>query len=391
MAVLGYIIRLAYFLKERSIWGDELWTISVSDLGWRDMFVAVFNDVHPPLAFVFYKLFHYQVVPFISGLVCLWLITKITKDRLIWLIFSISPYFLQLGGEARGYGLLLMFSLMAIKWSWAFPLASLTEHYGLFVVLWTKWKKWMWIVVGASLCLIAYQTKTEQAFAPNRGFDWSLMSCTKKLVGLFLQFGGGVGYSFLTKQQAIGLSVWNKLLIVSSLLSMGFLPWARDKRMWKMLVIPIGVLFLLYPIRLNARYIPFCAVAYLFLVVDGYRRMPWRGKHILMTVYICANLLSLGWMFTIKTDPYHREDYITAVKMVNAYAKQNDGVLYNPLAEFYKVKHPEYNGGVWWETYQGNPDLDTNIKHWNLKLIELKKSTYSTERISDLVWVICYE
>lgn len=389
--LLGIVLRIAYFLKPRSFWGDEWFTISLSQKPWKELLISSLNDVHPPFQFILYHFGGYRLLPFIAGILSLYFFSKLSKDGLATLLFAISPYFIHLSGETRGYGFLCLFSILALLgYRWAFPCALFTEHYAWFLLLAIPFSFWFLPFLMGSFGLIIHQAQTEQAFLSR--FEWSPFASIKKITGLFIQFGGGLKYSFLTLRQAILLI--KKPYIVAFILPVVFLFYSRNRKYLKLFLIPILLLLLFYPIRLNARYLPFCGVAYIILITEGFREMRRRHRKIaqaILSCFIIANIFSLGWVFRINHDPYHREDYINASKYIKENFKESHGLIgfTTPIKYYLKRDFPK-DGDVLWEVWLGNPEMRINTKLWESQERKLNRRIISTKQFSDLVWVVKY-
>jgi mannosyltransferase len=156
-----------------SYWLDELYSITVSSLGFSDMFDAVLIDVHPPLYqvllwFWIRLLSDYEPIARAFSFICtlsavaylyLWSKRLDPWARVLTIIFfSTSWLFIYYAQEARSYALLLLFSTLLIglflnddgskKNFWqmlcvAILLAS-THYFGL-------------ILVGSILCWLFFQ------------------------------------------------------------------------------------------------------------------------------------------------------------------------------------------------------------------------------------------
>lgn len=389
----GIALRVLYFLKPRSFWGDEWFTIFLAQNNLKEVIFASLKDVHPPLQFILFHFGGYRLFPFIAGVLSLYFFSKLTKDKLTVFLFAISPYFIHLSGETRGYGLLCLFSILVLLgYKWAFPFALFTEHYAWFLLLVIPFSFWFLPFLAGSAGLIFYQMGAEQFFQPHR-FEWSIFVVIKKVLGLLIQFGGGLGYSFITPAHA--KSLISKSYIVFFILPFTFIFYSRDKRYLKLFFIPILILLIFYPIRLAARYLPFCGIAYLMLIAQGFHRMPNRHKlsaNLIMIFFIIVNLFSLSWMLKINYDPYHREDYIAAAQYIKKHFSDNDGLIGSrqQIGYYLKRDFPK-KGKVIWEVYLGNPDMEVNYKHWRLQEKKLNRRLTLTKQISELVWIAKYE
>ncbi len=389
----GFILRIIYFLKPRSFWGDEWFTIFLSQKPFKEVLLGSIRDVHPPLQFVLYYFGGYRFLPFLAGILSLYFFHKLSKDKLATFLFAISPYFIHLSGEARGYGFLCLFLILALLgYKWAFPCALFTEHYSWFLLLAIPFSIWFLPFLAGSIGLIAYQTQAEEVFAIER-FQWSVFGLVKKISGLFIQFGGGVGYSFLTKSQAILLI--RKVYLLAFIGPIVFLFYARNKKYLKLFFIPLAVLLIFYPIRLNARYLPFCGISYILLITEGFQTMRKKYNKLALSILICfiaANIFSLAWMHKINYDPYHREDYIGASEYIKKNYKPGEGLIgcREQVQYYLKENFPE-KGDAIWEVYLGNLDMRVNNERMHLQEVELKRKATLSKKFGDLVWVIKYE
>lgn len=389
--MLGIVLRLAYFLIPRSYWGDEFFTIAASSKPFLQTLVPF--DVHPPLQFVLFHFGCYRFIPLLSGLVSLYFFKKLAKDNLAFFLFAISPYFLHLSGETRGYGLLCMFSILALNgYKWAFPLALATEHYAWFLLLGIPLAAWYLPFLAGSGLMIYFQSATEGVTKLDRGWVWSVATVIKKLGGLWLQFMGGVEYSFLTTRQVIELPLLSKIHILGYFTPLVFLFKARNKKWWLLSAGTILLLFAFYPIRLNARYLPFCGVALIMLVVEGYRKTKTKLKHVVMAILIMCIMGSLLWMFTHHYDPYHKEDYILAAKLIENYDPKEYGLIgcREQVFMYTKNRYPE-DGRKLIDCLVGNPDMAINLKHIAYREAQLGRKCVSVEKVSELTYLLLFD
>lgn len=396
IVLFGIILRVAYFLRPRSFWGDEWFTIFLSQQRMKDVIALSLKDVHPPLQFILFHFGGYRLWPFIAGTLSLYFFSKLSKDKLATFLFAMSPYFIHLSGETRGYGFLCLFSILALLgYRWAFPCALLSEHYAWFLLLAIPFSLWFAPFLLGSLGLIIYQSRAEHVFVSNRGFEFSLPFILKKVIGLFIQFGGGVKYSFLTVKQAAALI--KSFYLIFFIGPIIFLFYSKNKKYLKLFIIPLALLLIFYPIRLNARYLPFCGLSYLILITLGFKRMSMMGvrykwlARLIMSSFIIVNVVSLAWLLKVNYDPYHREDYIGAAKYLKENIKESDGLIGSRRqVEFYlKQKFPE-NGDTIWEVFLGNPDMEINKRLWASREKQLGKKIVLAKQFGDLVWVLKY-
>lgn len=127
---IGLILR-AYNLAEQSLWFDELLSVSISRLGWKEVILSP-GSIDPPL---YYLLLHFWLyissdditIRSLSALAgvfsvpALYILGRECFDRktgvLAALIMAIAPLQLFYAQEARMYSLLVLFSILSI---WAY-------------------------------------------------------------------------------------------------------------------------------------------------------------------------------------------------------------------------------------------------------------------------------
>jgi hypothetical protein len=217
----------------------------------------------------------------------------------------------------------------------------------------------------------------------------------KKLGGLALNFAGGVQYSFMTPKQAWA-SITHPITVLYGIPIL-FLWCARNKRMWLLLAGPVLALLLVYPIRLSARYIPMCAVAYLLLTVEGYRtakRFYPKLSTALMSLYLATLIYSLTWFIPSQMDCYHRENWIAVKEFIESKADPGRDAVIGalrlcPLDEKYEENTKKARRV--YEIYQGNPDDAVNQKHFSWRSKELKRKVEKVNQLSDLAFVVVYK
>lgn len=175
---IGFLLRLLMFRSEKSLWGDEWYSVELAQKSMQEIFASVTEDVHPPFFYAALHLlvkgfgFHewvLRLIPFSAGVGTVFLVyalgRRITGDRkgglLAAFLVAISPYWLQLSNEIRSYSLLgfvsclgtLLFVQLAEgrKTGWTKTFYVLTavsvvylEHYGLF---------WLFGMVVYAACL----------------------------------------------------------------------------------------------------------------------------------------------------------------------------------------------------------------------------------------------
>ncbi|KJJ86045.1 glycosyl transferase family 39 [Candidatus Omnitrophus magneticus] len=397
---LGFILRLIYYFRPRSFWGDEWFTIDASSKPLLEAIKRGINDVHPPLQFIIFHFGGYRFFPFLAGLASLYFFTKLTKDRLAIFLFAVSPYFIHLSGETRGYGFLCLFSILVLSgYKWAFPLALLTEHTAIFMLL-VSFAVWYIPFLIGSAGLIYYQSAIEGVSKASRGFEWALLPVIKKFFGLFIQWAGGITFSFLTTKQGVSAFLFGGagLFLIPAFC---FLPFSRNKKNLILLSCAILIMFLFYPIRLNARYLPFCGVVFILLITEGYRNLKFKFKPVLMALYCIILVAHVFKICIMPSDAYHREDYREALKILQRDMKEGDALIgARNYVEYYanknsskyeKILNAPKLAPVIWEVYQGNPDENVNNKHIKWQEKDMNVRCAGETRASELVYVFKYE
>lgn len=122
---IGIFFRF-YQFDRQSLWGDELYSVYASTLPWKEMFLYLENDPHPPLFQVFLKIWilalpiqteiSIKLFPILISVFNLILIYSLTKAWEKWkrffflLFFSLSPGAIFYAQEIRSYSTLLLLS-----------------------------------------------------------------------------------------------------------------------------------------------------------------------------------------------------------------------------------------------------------------------------------------
>ena len=156
--VIGIAMRLAMYFSGKSLWSDEFWSLQLVQNGYWNVFKGAIHDVHPPVYFLilhtFTKLFGYselalRLPSLLAGIAVLFGIYHLTKllfkEEVALLatgLIGISPYWLQLSNEVRGFGLVACL----VTWAtWAY-LKEIKWLYVLLAVtsLFTEHYAWIW-------------------------------------------------------------------------------------------------------------------------------------------------------------------------------------------------------------------------------------------------------
>ena len=253
---LGTLLRLLMFFSQKSLWGDEWFSIALAQEPLQQVFLKSIQDVHPPLYFVLLRAavrtlgaheWVFRLPSLAAGMGLFITMYFLAKEifsrkeaRLAAYLAAISPYWLQSSNEIRSYSLFAFlvclgtfFFIRAVKdpagrgWRWAYAITALaavyTEHYAWFwilgitaAILWTpsgkegmrSIKPWQLGVITAgipSLSLIAFQAIfRETMFQGYRLKEYlSFFVLFKKTVGLFWHFSCGYFYSMLAADRIL--------------------------------------------------------------------------------------------------------------------------------------------------------------------------------------------
>ena len=325
--VFGVALRFANFFVDRSFWGDEFFTIFLVTQSFKNVLLGALRDVHPPLYAVTYYLFAkifgvhewtFRLHPCLFSIgiiIAVYYLAKTFFEEKIALMASfltaISPYFIQLADEVRGYNLFavaasattvffvkLLRNPLDTKWVFLYILgASATiysQHYGWFLLFATTTTIcWLWcyenrpdwnvlwaqgtlfISVIPALVLMVYQAfrfESVHLYHERMTGYSSFPFLLKKIVGLFWHFSSGYVYSMITIDQILHLLKNSPMFWISGLttgavlflLYRGFIVLYQSQRkvfvlFFMILIFPAVSLLLLYAIRLDARYMSFAA------------------------------------------------------------------------------------------------------------------------------------
>lgn len=245
------------FRSEKSLWGDEWYSVELAQKSIKEVFASIAEDVHPPF---FYAALHFLVkwlgphewvfrlIPFCAGVGIVFLVyhlgRRITGDHKTGLLsaflVAISPYWLQLSNEIRSYSLLGFISCLGTllflrlreekrtEWAKAFYVLTAVsvvylEHYGLFwlfgMIVYTAYlvtkrsadRNLLWlqgaVVVFClpSLGVTAYQALyTEPVFHASRiSSYYALGPMLKKVTAVFWHFSCGPTFSMVSSERVL--------------------------------------------------------------------------------------------------------------------------------------------------------------------------------------------
>ena len=327
--LFGYFLRILNFVQDKSLWGDEFFTLALSRLSYRQALFAILKDVHAPLYYFTLRFWmdlfgtsplSLRAPSLIASLLFIPVFTcfaGVVSDfdrqtlRMAAIFSSISPYFLQLSNEAREYSVAVLLGALALlfffrylfehkpKDAWCFGVFMLLglylHHYFwplfflLMVYLWKRTNKWTYVLrLGVPIfllaapmicCVIWQMCFSEGSFDAQRIVPTFVpVSLLKTFLGQILHFGGGYYFSHISiselaeivRHDFFGLAL---LVVVPLTIVAAFLfvlsPFYKGKREVRDSAILFLILYValtvVYPIRAKARY--FADFAPLFYLV----------------------------------------------------------------------------------------------------------------------------
>ncbi len=321
VTILGGIIRLSFIAKS-SIWHDEGFSIMLAKRSTQEIWVGSARDVHPPL---YYELLHIWMKLFGSSEVAIRSLSTLAGVLIIPLgyvivkkiaglraavlasfVLALAPFLIRYSQEARMYGLLGLFLLLALyavmqiaerpKRTWPYVLyvatiaAGLYTHYftvlavlafWLYFVLLDKPKtrqigktiwlslRWWLANLAAVVLFLPWVPNLLAQLRRGQGLSWLPPATLRTLPDTIWQF-----FSFTDGRALFVLLYWLVPLIV---LVAGVYIWLRDKTehkfsrllvLYSFLPIAIGLLISIKKPIFHERYFAFAAIGiYLILVV----------------------------------------------------------------------------------------------------------------------------
>lgn len=376
ISIFGQILRWYAYLKPTSFWGDEFYNIELVRHSLYEVFIGTLKDVHPPLFPVILKLvtlvfgfgeLSLRLIPVLSGI---WLLVgmhllakRLFNNRVavITLAFTaISPYFLHLSEECRGYGLLaclVVWATLAFVERWKVAYVTLavcaiyTEHYawawliGMTLIAHRfnqhTMKKWHYIVITLSipsLILIWSQAiHAEHMFDASRVGEYqNFIWMVKKISGVFWHIATGYRFSML---EAHNLPLDNPFFWLEGVAAGLFtfvIMRALVTSKYICLIFPIMFLAIFYPVRLDARYMSFLAPALVMSFCYEVWRLPKAVKIAVLGVVLLSNALGTVYALSLSTDPIHKEDYPKLFREVINERTELDAVIgLRPQVDYY--------------------------------------------------------
>lgn len=332
---------------------------------------------------------------------------------------AISAYFLQSSNEIRPYSILCFMALCTVffmlkaekKARYLIPyvllsgLITYVEHIGVFVLLAcglyainsrSKPVRLSQVLIGLFqipwVFLVTRQASgNEQILNINRVSEyWNFGWMVKKYIGFFWHIFLGYDFSMITIKEAF-FGVMEPLFLIQAILCIisinlvvvSFFDLRKSKYFWlifNLSILPFLLMFIIYPIRLEARYLSFSAPLFIMLAVDLVRSLYGGTAFFLMIFFTASNLYSAGVFYALKTDPIHREDFKSMVRLVNKDLQSAAVVGSQYHKEYFKMflnlKDCSYFGSI----NDINGDFYQGYDHvWVLSQINMHKKV--TDRI----------
>ncbi len=401
----GILLRVLMFTSDKSMWGDEWFSMDLAQKPLQEVFLGAINDVHPPLYFL---LLHgalrvlgeaewvFRLVSFLPSLGLLAVIYFLAKEmldikagRIALFLTAVSPYWLQASNEIRSYSLFAFatclgtyFLVRAVKepstqkWGWAYlataVLSVYIEHYAWFWLMATtvyvthlffkeklpisvaRFHRAALFLSAPSLILVVYQAiYREGVFNFERLKEYlPFWVLAKKAAGICWHFTCGYSYSMITVetvQAHLKSSSFFWFSFLTTLLALGaaFFGLTRLFRTRRSefalfvtaLVFPIAFLSLVYPIRLDARYLSFAAPFYFLLLAAGVSNLGRFPRVLFLTGFAIVNLWGSIQAIALPTDPIHKEDYLGMAAYVLEHSTSEDAVCgASPQFDYYRAK-----------------------------------------------------
>ena len=309
--VLGFIIRRVNMMLPKSLWGDCWFSMALAQKPLPELFLGAIQDVHPPLYPILSHFFSYnetslRLLSLLAGVGTIYAVYLLAKELfsekvalIASLLVAINPYWLQSSNEIRSYALLGF--LVTLSTYFYFTGRRLLYTATAVMSIYTEQTAWFWFVailffadseasdaniIVFLLGIPALFLAGTQALFSEHMFDlyrvqeyMNIPMLVKKVAGVFNHFACGYRYSMMSWEQimvhsreplfylhafftgAVCCVAFNGLnKIYSNQRVIFFLMW---------FLFPIVVFGVLYPIRLDARYLSFAAPAFFMLVANG--------------------------------------------------------------------------------------------------------------------------
>jgi len=328
----------------------------------------------------------YRFVSFAAGLGLLAAIPALarslfgrTEARLALFLTALSPYWLQSSNEVRSYSL---FAFTAAAGAFLFlqaldrPNRRAYAAYACAAVISVYVEHYAWFWIGAATACLGFRLATGRGRdaaakllpwhlgAIGVGFSSFLLAAyqaiyrehvldlsrvaeylsppilVKKLAGIPWHFLCGYRYSMLTaeairERASSDPFFWLSAAVAAAgtfLAAAAFLRLRRERFdafvfVGGALVFPIAFLIVVYPIRLDARYLAFAAPVFFVLAARGVALLPRNARAVFLTAYAAVALGGSITSILAPTDPIHKEDYRALVSRVLEGAEPGEAVF----------------------------------------------------------------
>jgi len=386
--LLAFLLRIAY-LDAQSLWWDEAFSITISEMDLHSLLRAVLDDrVHPPLYYLVLRLWLTLgqgefVVRTMSaffgvlGIAAMFAMAALAGDKRVGIVsafaLAISPMHLWYSQEARMYSLLVLLTIVSnyffarllrsderINWvgyGIATLLAMHTHYLASFVLLaqmtyltvtrrhhrslLRKWLTCMLIVALLSVPWFGAILLTGGFY--QAGISWIRPAVPQDLFWTIYNFGLGSSSDPGNLFNILAAALLTAVLgYVSVQLLLGRIP-PRQRNVllvvWLWLVLPTTLVFLIsldWPLPQKRsiymdRFLILSLPAFLVLISDGITRIFKRKAALgaltamVLLVPIASSLYSYFYDQT-----YHRDDWRQAIADIKAEARSGDFLLVRP-------------------------------------------------------------
>ena len=376
-------LRVGNLLSGKSLWSDETWSWKVAILPFQDCLKQVVQDVHPPLYYGLLNRIVYlfgdgelvlRSISFLAGLLSTYFIYRLARNlggkeagSCALVLAAISPHLMQSSNEVRGYALLGCLSAAClfylsqfliygrerdvVKTIIALALAVYTEHYAWFLVVavlttlvYKRYHRYVFLAIMPIIpaaCLLV-----RQAMAGETVLDLAKLAeyrlfwvAVKKLLGIPWHWLAGYQFSMLTVED-LGLLLTNPMFMLTWLgvlcgltfFVLGSLEMAKTR--WHIILLslvvlgPVLLLAVFYPIRLDARYMSFAYPLFISVVALGMAQLGRVALTLLATPMLAVMAYASIYTVGLTTDPIHKEDYKGLFRLVGQYYNPDtDGLI----------------------------------------------------------------
>jgi len=380
--LLAASFRMVNFLSQKVFWDDELFSVLLARKPFWEVLYGAIIDVHPPghliLLHVFYLLFGdsdwvFRLPSVLAGVALVYVVYLLAQEffekktaLLASFLVAISPFFMQLSNEARSYSLaalvLTFTSYSFVKFSRTFDtrwrhlytmsmiVSCYIDHFAWLLFFMVN----VYLLLGSSLkrffrcnlrilcyafpalLLTVYQIlfSSEQTVLAHQRLQLSFLAVVKTFFAVLWHAATGYGYSGLSKESLTVFFAeplfWLTVVAYGALLTgvlFAMIKARRDVLMFVLLcsIAPVIFLCILYPTRLESRYVSFVVPQIFIFGAAGFTRLrySWVGLLTLVVVslYFSFKTLAMPW------DPIHKEDYRAAIQHTFEVANEEDAVF----------------------------------------------------------------